>query len=136
MNNSILKESPCLERLSGVKFYPDLKWYTYIRRITKAVGEMDGTLYRPRKHLTPFYHTLSLKDLTENRVIAVISELELTNLHFSALAVFKSIYAILRVMAYSFTLHHLFSKPQRCKLKFHRYFHDNSPFFSAKSIDL
>merc|ERR1712215_258105 len=53
MGDSILEEAPCLERLLGLKFTPDLKWNSYIASVAKEASKMIGSLYRSREYLTP-----------------------------------------------------------------------------------
>ena len=53
MEGSKLVEAPCLERLLGLKFTPDLKWNAYILAVAADTGKMVGSFYRSRKYLTP-----------------------------------------------------------------------------------
>ena len=53
MGDTPLPEAPCLDRLLGMMFTPDLRWNTYIQSVAKSAGKMVGSFYRSRKYLTP-----------------------------------------------------------------------------------
>ena len=53
MDGTDLEESPCLDKLLGLKFTPDLKWDAYIACVAKETARMVGSFYRSRKFLTP-----------------------------------------------------------------------------------
>ena len=53
MDNSILEEASCLERLLGLKLTSDLKWNSYILSVAKEAGKMVGSFFRSKKYLTP-----------------------------------------------------------------------------------
>ena len=53
MSDTILSESPCFDRLLGLKITPDLKWNDYIGEVAKTAGMMVGSLSRSRKYLSP-----------------------------------------------------------------------------------
>ena len=53
MDQVVLENSPCLERLLGLKLTPDLKWNSYILSVAKEAGRMVGSFYRSKKFLTP-----------------------------------------------------------------------------------
>ena len=53
MAETTLNEAPCLDRLLGLKFTPDLKWNSYILSVAKETGMMVGSFFRTRNFLTP-----------------------------------------------------------------------------------
>ena len=53
MDNSTLKEAPCIERLLGLKLTPDLRWNSYILSVVKEASKMVGSFFRSKRFLTP-----------------------------------------------------------------------------------
>lgn len=48
IDDYILNEAPCFERLLRIKFTAHLKWNSYIESTVKEDGKMVGSLYHSR----------------------------------------------------------------------------------------
>ena len=53
MENAILSEASCFDKLLGLKFTTDLKWNFYIESVAKETAKMVGSLHRSKRYLTP-----------------------------------------------------------------------------------
>ena len=53
MAETTLNEAPCLDRLLGLKFTPDLKWNSYILSVAKETGIMVVPFFLTRNFHTP-----------------------------------------------------------------------------------